>query len=193
MRVFALATLTGCVVALSMERSAHALGPVDVEVAAKGGFATSPLSGTDAGNPLGLGLGGRAGIVLDESFYLGGSVLYYFTGSENELVTSNAGGSTLTHTTQSVSTQVLMYGAEMGYGIDLTDFLTLRPQVGFGDATFSQSGGGASTTTWYLEPGLAGLVPFGKLLVGADVDMLLLSVSQPEVAFVFDAQVGLKF
>lgn len=192
MRGFALATLTACLVALSMERSAHALGPFDVEVAAKGGFATSPLSGTNAGNPLGLGLGGRAGIVLDESFYLGGSIVYYFTGNENELNTSVA-GSGITQTTQSVSTRVLMYGAEMGYGINLVDFLTLRPQVGFGDATFSQSGASASTTTWYLEPGLAGLVHWGKLLVGADIDMLLLSVSQPQVAFVFDAQVGLKF
>jgi len=192
MRGFALATLTACVVALSMERSARALGPFDVEVAARGGFATSPLSGTDPGNPLGLGLGGRAGIVFDESFYLGGSVVYYFTGNENELNTTVSGGS-IAHTTQSVTTRVLMYGAEMGYGIDLTDFLTLRPQVGFGDATFSQSGASSSTTTWYLEPGLAGLVPLGKLLVGADIDMLLLSVPQPEVAFVFDAQVGVKF
>jgi hypothetical protein len=192
MRGFALATLTACAVALSMERNAHALGPFDVEVAARGGFATSPLSGTNAGNPLGFGVGGRAGIVLDETFYLGGSILYYFTGNENELSTSVA-GSSLASTTQSVSTRVLMYGAEMGYGIDLTDFLTLRPQVGFGDATFSQSGAGASTTTWYLEPGVAGLLPLGKLLVGADVDMLLLSVTQPEVAFLFDAQVGVKF
>jgi hypothetical protein len=191
MRGFALVTLTVCVVALSMERSAHALGPVDVEVAARGGFATSPLSGTNAGNPLGLGVGGRAGVVLDETFYLGGSIVYYFTGNENEQSASVAGGS-LVQTTQSVSTRVLMYGAEMGYGIDLVEFLTLRPQVGFGDATFSQSGS-ASTTTWYLEPGVAGLVPFGKLLVGADVDTLLLSVPQPQVGFVFDAQVGLKF
>jgi hypothetical protein len=40
---------------------------------------------------------------------------------------------------------------------------------------------------------MTGLVTLGKFLVGADVDMLLLAVSQPQAAFLFDAQVGAKF
>jgi hypothetical protein len=90
-----------------------------------------------------------------------------------------------------------MYGAEMGYGIKLVDLLTLRPQVGFGDATFSISGVSQSTTYWYLEPGVVGLVDLGLLFVGADVNMLLIpslyGTQAAQAAFTFHAQAGVKF
>jgi hypothetical protein len=191
----ALFAVLACLGALSADRSAHALDPFDIEVAAKAGYATSPLSGnggSSTGNPLGFGLGGRAGLVLDDTIYFGGSVTYFFTGNEN-LTNAAVSGSSVAETPVSVSTKVLMYGAEMGYGSDLFSLLTLRPHIGFGDATISYSGESSSTTTWYLQPGMTGLVTLGKFLVGADVDMLLLAVSQPQAAFLFDAQVGAKF
>jgi hypothetical protein len=87
-----------------------------------------------------------------------------------------------------------MYGAEMGYGIKPLDLLTIRPQLGFGDATLSASGSSTSTTFWYLEPGVTGLVDLGPLFVGADVNMLLLPFGQPDqAAFSFHAQVGVRF
>jgi hypothetical protein len=59
-------------------RDAHDLGPVDIEVAAKAGYATNPLSTNgplSASNPLGFGLGGRAGLAFKGGLYLGGSVV----------------------------------------------------------------------------------------------------------------------
>jgi hypothetical protein len=46
-----------------MTREAHALGPVDLEVGARAGIGTDPC-GFFVPNPLGFGLGGRAGICL---------------------------------------------------------------------------------------------------------------------------------
>jgi len=95
------------------------------------------------------------------------------------------------------SVHVLMYGAEMGYGIKLVDLLTLRPQVGFGDATFSISGDSQSATSWYLEPGVVGLVDLGLLFAGADVNMPLIpslpATQSAQAAFTFHVQVGVKF
>jgi len=97
----------------------------------------------------------------------------------------------------SVSTHVLLYGAEMGYGIKLIDLFTLRPQVGFGDATFNVSGESQSTTFWYLEPGVVGLVDLGPMFVGADVNMLLIAAVPgtfyTQAASTFHAQVGVRF
>ncbi len=44
---------------VASEQDAHAIGPVDVEVGARVGVGTNPASGS---NPLGLGIGGRAGV-----------------------------------------------------------------------------------------------------------------------------------
>jgi len=57
-----------------LARDAHALGPGDIELGAKVGYATNPLSGSGASNPL-FGLGGRAGFAFKGGLYLGGSVV----------------------------------------------------------------------------------------------------------------------
>ncbi len=176
--------------ALATPRDAHALGPIGIEIAAKGGYATNPAS-SGAFNPLGVGLGGRAGITL-LGFYGGVNVLYYLGGSQDQL-----------------SEHALLYGIEAGYGFTLIDILTIRPQVGVGNATFSTSysgptvGGaniGGSASNLYLEPGVTGLIALGQWFVGADANFLVLpGVSQgtgsstTETSFTLHGQVGIKF
>jgi hypothetical protein len=177
---------------LGVTRDAHALGPVDIEVGAKVGYGTNPLSGNGVLNPLGFGVGGRAGLAFLGGIYLGGNIMYYLGGSEN-LPTS----ATSTSTT-SVTGSTLMYGGELGYGFKLLDLLTIRPQVGVGSATISFSNGGPSYGSWYVEPGVTGLIGLGLLYVGADANVLLMpSMSIPGVgnqaAFTIHGQVGLQF
>src|SRR5271167_4825380 len=76
---------------LAVERDAHALGPIDLEVGAKVGGATNPLSGNGVPNPLGVGLGGRAGIAFLGGIYLGGNIMYYL-GSSQSVPTETATG-----------------------------------------------------------------------------------------------------
>ena len=165
---------------LAVSRDAHALGPVDLEAGAKVGYATSPVSGGGT-NPLGFGVGGRAGLA-----FLGGSTN---VPAPNGGVVTSAGS-------VSVSTNTLMYGGELGYGIKILDLLTIRPQVGLGNATFSVSGGGqsASSSYYYLEPGVTGLIGLGLLYVGADANVLVLpSLPSSQAAFTLHAQIGVKF
>jgi hypothetical protein len=133
-------------------------------------------------------VGGRAGLALRSGFYFGGSIIDYFAGSESQITAPDVA------VPKTVSTHTLMYGAELGYGIKLLDLITVRPQLGFGDATLITSTGGPSTTFWYLEPGVTSFVDLGLLFVGADANMLLFPYDQfTEAAFSFHAQVGLKF
>jgi hypothetical protein len=159
-------------------RTAHALGPIDLEIGAKAGIGTNPDSGNGP-NPLGFGLGGRAGVVLLDHLYGGVNLMYYLGASE--------GGESI-HT--------LLYGIEAGWGWKLLDILTIRPQVGLGNATFSASGSLASgsNSNWYLEPGVTGLVSLGLLFVGADANVLAFpGLANSNVAFTLHGQVGVKF
>ncbi len=79
--VFAVSSVLG-LSTLAVARDAHALGPVDLEVGAKVGYATSPVSGGGT-NPLGFGVGGRAGLAFLGGIYVGGNIMYYLGGSEN--------------------------------------------------------------------------------------------------------------
>lgn len=175
---------------------AFALGPVTIEAGGKVGYATSPSSVSGAPNPLGIGLGGRAGLVLGDHYYLGGSLMYYLGGSEQRTVL--APGTNSNVNTISLNTTTLMYGGELGYNIGLLDLLTIRPQVGVGNATFNTSGAGPipsqSQSNWYLEPGVTGLIGLGLLYVGADANVLVFpGLSNAQAAFAFDGQVGVKF
>ena len=111
--------------------------------------------------------------------------------------TTNPNQPATTSSSYSITTSTLMYGGELGYGVKLLDLLTLRPQIGVGDATFTTSGGGssASTSNWYLEPGLMGLVGLGLLFVGADINALFFpgATYASQAAFSLHAQVGIKF
>ena len=180
----------------AMSRDAHALGPVDVEVGAKVGVATNPVSGANSSsiNPLGFGLGARGGIDL-LGFYGGVQFMYYLGGSNDISVPGGSG---------SVSVHTVMYGVEAGYGITLLDILTIRPQIGLGNATFSSSGSGSGTlsvsvpgsdkSNLYLEPGVTGLVGLGLWYVGADANVLVFpGLDNSKAAFSLHGQVGVKF
>jgi hypothetical protein len=193
------ATLMGAALGIgvfSMPRNAHALGPLDLELGAKAGMGTNPFSGNGP-NPLGFGLGARGGVSIF-GLYGGVNVIYYFGGSHNEQFD---GGST------SVSAHSLLYGIEAGYGIKLS-ILTLRAQVGIGNATITASGaaqgagvsagGSQSNSALYLEPGVVGMISLGMWFVGADVNALVLTKDQngnskTDTALTFHGQVGVTF
>jgi hypothetical protein len=159
--------------AASAAAPAHALG---VEVGAKAGVG-AVYSGDV--NPLGFGLGGRAGVVLFDHLYGGANVMYYF----------GTGG---VHT--------LMYGAEVGWGFRPRDNVTIRPQVGLGNASlgYTSSTADSASHSLYIEPGVTLLVALGTLFVGADVNVLVfpgLGVGEGGSVFFITVhgQVGVKF
>ena len=192
-----------CAGTLTMTRDARALGPVDLEVGAKVGMGTNPIGAKngapDAPNPLGFGLGGRAGVSI-LGLYGGVQLMYYLGSSQDESV----GGSTL-----SVKEHSLLYGIEAGYGITLLDLLTIRPQLGIGNYTLSGSASGSaggisvdassqSRSNLYLEPGVTGIVSLGMWFVGADANLLILPGFDvgpnydAKVAFTLHGQIGIK-
>jgi len=199
MRATFLVPVALCLAVLIAPTEAHALGPIDLEVAAKVGYANNPGSGDP--NPLGVGLGGRAGVAFMGA-YGGVNILYYFGGTSN-LNTFGATGS--------VSANSLLYGIEAGYGVTLVDILTIRAQLGVGNITISRNNSGSvgsvtasapsSLNNLYLEPGLTGLLGFGTYFVGADANLLILpSIAQQngggsstETCFTLHGQIGVKF
>jgi hypothetical protein len=184
------ATIATAGVTFLATREAQALGPVDLEVGAKVGAATSPVSSSNAPNPLGFGLGARGGLSF-LGIYGGVQLVYYFGSSQNEAGLGQ------------VSEHALLYGIEAGYGFTMLDkLLTIRPQVGLGNATFTVSGNtnlanasaSNSNSNLYLEPGVTGLVSLGGWFVGADVNLLFLpGMDNTTTAFTLHGQVGLKF
>jgi hypothetical protein len=129
---------------------------VEGELAATASYVSPPIRG--GVNPFGAGFGGRLGIAYDD-WYLGIRVIDYLGGSDVDL-----------------SYRALLYGVELGYGIRFPilagSLLTLRPEVGVGDAAVyytnpaltadvvtSASGSSASDTLTvnaiYVEPAIA--------------------------------------
>jgi hypothetical protein len=183
-----------CIASVFVAREARALGPLDLEVAAKAGFGTAP--GSLSLNPLKLGLGARAGVTL-LGLYGGLSIIDYFGESSSD---------------GTVSDHALMYGVEAGYGSKLLDVLTLRAQLGVGNfaemvdvktgstvpgAAFAAS---ATNNSLYLEPALLGMITVGSFLIGADAGVLVLpsravgdGKTELDAAFTLHAQVGVKF
>jgi hypothetical protein len=165
---------------LSYTRDAHALGPIDLEIGAKVGAGTNPTG--DAINPLGFGLGGRAGVQII-GIYAGVSAMYYFGGN--------------TSGPPSRSGKAVLYGAEAGYTFNLA-FLELRPQLGVGiyNGNFTTVNGVTSTgdgRNVYLEPGITGIIPIGIWFVGADVNLFFLPGQKDSTTgFTFHGQFGLK-
>ncbi len=170
--------------ALTASRDARAVGPLDVEVGAKVGAGSNPVNGGFP-NPLGVGAGARAGVSL-LGFYAGVSGMYYF-GESGTFKEQYAGGSILSG---SVSVQSFLCGGELGYGVRLARFVTLRAQLGLGDDVIFASGTeyqanrfnnaifrlpvSGTTQYLYLEPGITALIEVGKLYAGMDVNALIL-------------------
>jgi len=165
----------------SFSGDARAVGPVEVEVAAKVGAGTNPTGGLP--NPLGFGAGARAGVSFD-GFYAGLSAVYY-VGSSGRI---DYGVSE--YVTGDISPHALLYGLEVGYGVKVARVLELRAQIGGGDDFFGSGGtlsygctcnnivippvSVRSSHYLYWEPALTALVDFGTLFVGVDVGALIL-------------------
>ncbi|MEO8878687.1 MAG: hypothetical protein ABI461_24065 [Polyangiaceae bacterium] len=168
---------------------AHALGPVDVELGGKVGYATNPNS--DAGyNPLGLGVGARGGVEFLHGVYAGLSAMYYFGGSVD---LPPPGGS--------LSSHAFLLGVEGGYGFHFS-VLTIRPQLGLGNASFNTSSGNFSNSDShiYLEPGVTGIVTLGLLYLGADANLLVIpgvdqggGDSKTFASLAINGEVGVRF
>jgi hypothetical protein len=150
---------------------AHALGPLDIEFGARVGAATNPNSNTPT--PLGIGVGGRAGVSIYH-LYAGISAIHYFGSSADVSGPSTPAG---TFGTSSVDYSTTLIGGELGYSITGIPVVTLRPQIGIGNASFSF--GDASQSHLYVEPGLLALIRIGIVYVGADANILVIpSVDQ---------------
>ncbi len=168
-------------------RDALALGPLDVELGAKVGGGGAPFSGQP--NPLGFGVGGRAGVAFT-GWYGGLSFLYYV-------------GESGTVRAVTASEHSFLYGVEGGYGLSLLGLLTLRGLVGIGNFTVDSTGIlKPSLSNLYLEPGITALVSLGLWYVGGDVNILILpGISDPTnpgssswaTALTAHGQVGIKF
>jgi hypothetical protein len=169
---------TALLVTLATTRPAHALGPVDIEIAAKVGYGT---------NDVGPGFGGRAGVSIF-GFYGGVSAIDY-----------------LGQSVDGVTAHSFLFGGEVGYGIKLWA-LTIRPLVGFGDAIVSAdipvasaldpgATGTVSTSasSFYIEPGGLLQLNFGLLIFGVDAGCLILTRGGASEAFTIHGQIGLKF
>jgi hypothetical protein len=169
---------------------AEAVGPIDVEVAARLDYGFS-------GAAYGPGVGVRAGVSF-AGFYAGMSFVDYAarpTALDNGPITT--------------------IGAEVGYGIKIAS-ITIRPLVGVGywneSLTPCESYTGVSVSTLncaisspYLQPGLLVAVSVWHVLVGLDADALLpigVSTATPDFcppvdsspnAFLIGGQVGARF
>jgi hypothetical protein len=174
------------VFAVAFTRTAWALGPVDIEVAARVGGASNPIK-DDPINILGFGFGGRAGVSI-LGIYGGVSAMYYLGGSVTE-------GSPATGGSIKTSVTSYLYGFDGGYGLKIW-LLTLRATVGVGNYTIhaSVSGQTGDVHNVYVEPGITGLLGFGLWFVGADVNVFLTpGLAGSKAAFMGNGQVGIKF
>jgi hypothetical protein len=177
----------------AMNREAHALGPIDLEIAAKAGAGTNPTQ--DSPNPFGFGLGGRAGVDFF-SFYAGVQGIYYFGSGETEGVSG--------FQTATVSRHAWDYGVEVGYNLSVS-VLTLRPQIGIGGVSMSSSLSGsgfisgstsldhANESSVYIEPGVTALISLGTWFIGADANIFVApDLTNDQAAFTFHGQIGIK-
>jgi hypothetical protein len=189
-KILGVLTCSAGVASLLFAGEAHALGPIDLELAARGGAGSAP--GGQSPNPLGFGLGARAGVSF-MGLYGGLSFINYF-------------GETQGPTDFSVSSHALLYGVEGGYGSKILGLLTLRAQVGvgnFGQTVETKTGIATDSRTFnslYVEPGILVMLPLGPILIGGDANVLVLpSRAYPDghtaldAAFTVHAQIGVKF
>lgn len=198
---FAMPAVFGAAVLFVSEKKAHALGPVDVEVGAKVGGATNPADGS---TPLGFGIGARGGVSIFH-FYGGLNVMHYFGSSVDTATT------TLPSSSSKENRSTTLYGIEAGYSITAIPVVTIRPQIGVGNAhlaaTFKQlavSGSGlsvnGSTDNLYIQPGVTAIIPLGVVYVGADASVLILpnvgqstGNSKTYASLAIGGQVGVRF
>lgn len=143
------------------------------------------------------------------SFYGGVDVMYYFGSSA-----TGAGPSPGEYETVAYST--VMVGLELGYSLKV-GIVTIRPQLGIGNlivisrvsdayacgncAGLAPPSSSYGTSNLYLEPGVTGLVSFGTLFVGIDVNLLAIpnvpgngeGTQTTDTALTLHGQVGVRF
>jgi hypothetical protein len=178
------ATVGIATLSVTGDASAFGPGPLDtIEIAAKAGGGTNPVSGGP--NALGIGVGLRGGASFS-GFYGGVSFMDYLGSSQDVPVT---GGGTTRYSLNSI-----LIGVEGGYEIHVS-VVTLRPQVGVGSYTLIQSESESnSSSSLYFEPGVTALLTFGRWIMGADASVLFLPwLSDSQPAFTAHGQVGFKF
>jgi hypothetical protein len=160
--------------AMTTSPKANALGPLELEIAGEGGWATM----TDAGstNVFGPHIGGRAGVTIF-SYYLGLQGLNYF--GQN-------------------SFNAVQLGGQLGYQFKLPgDILRIRPRVGLGQMIFNGPDG-LNDKHFYLEPGITGIIPLGPIFfIGADAAWLFPALDQASSGIhsgpALRAEIGVKF
>jgi len=183
--------------------AARAAPPDDIEVALTPGVLTRPAG--NSGSPVALGFGARAGAMIS-GFYFGLGVVNYWGGSQSEGPPPNAAGLGASTSPASVGAEYLLYGLDLGYSFALLDRFLVRPQLGVGldntTSTCAVLGSGTSYTcsglethSPYLEPGVTGLLPLGRMLfAGVDANLLLLIGSRTVApALTMHFQLGLRF
>jgi hypothetical protein len=149
------------------------------EVGADGDYASPPIHGGP--NPFGLGLGGHAAITVDD---------FYFAARVSEFLGSKD---------VDVSYGALLAGVDAGYEIHVVKLgrttVTVRPQLGLGDAVISYtdpslakvdvvstaSGSSSSSSSdtirvsnVYVQPGLTAMVSSGVGFFSANESVLVL-------------------
>jgi hypothetical protein len=180
---------------------ASALGPVDVEVTAKIGWAASPSGNPD---PLGVEWGGRVGANVF-NFYGGLSVLHSYGGTGSVACVGPV-FNVCSQTAVAIAVDSTRYGVEAGYDIHPIAHVTLRPQLGVGNVSFYERSSveivvngslvslDGSANDLYLEPGLTAMVFLGPLLLGADASLLWLpGLAGSTAAFSAHGQAGIHF
>jgi hypothetical protein len=221
-RPIATAGLLGAL-AMVPVRNARAIGPVDVEIAAKAGYASNPVAPNpptppppglvEVGhplnpNPLRLGVGGRAGVGY-LGFYGGIQMTYYFGATATETLNGGTLAPAVTGDRVSSSSHAFTYGIEAGYGLTLAPMIRIRPQIGLGNATFINSGfrneatgqvvAAGNTSDLYLEPGIVVMFSLRVLFLGIDANLFFVPGMNDSVghdwttSFAVDGQVGVRF
>jgi hypothetical protein len=90
-----------------------------LELGGRVGYTSAPIRG--GVNPFATGVGARIGYVISD-VYLGATAIYDLGGSD-----------------VGATDQAILFGAEVGYGVHIGEFITLRPTVGVGDAALSHT------------------------------------------------------
>jgi hypothetical protein len=169
---------------------------LEIEGGGSIGYGSNPSHGP---NPLGVGIGARAGIDF-RGIYAGLAATYYFGASGNCGAGSPSGEGmgtlpaafcqNLGGAEASISQMTVLYGIDLGYTISFprVQWFKLRPMLELGDAELTRNGTvGASDITngslspyrssnsFYLQPGLEAFLTTSGFFIGADVNLLVIT------------------
>jgi hypothetical protein len=166
-----LAASAAALLTLATARPAHALGPVDLEIAGKLGYGS---------NHLDLGLGGRAGVSF-LGFYGGLNIVDYL--GQNSTSALTWGGE-------------LGYGFKISFItirplVGFGDEALTVPQAGF--CGRPNCGSSPDVNTFYFQPG--GLLQFGfeHVIFGVDAGAFIPTASSERASFTMNGELGAKF